>query len=202
MCITLSGCKKKDTVTDESVTPPAALAEYHFKANLNGVDYVYEMKSGSNVNMLSISDNQNINGTEMFRFGAEMEATSAPANFPFPVVGIAIQTLKLLTPDVSDTDFFGFIKKGNYPYIDNYVLGLDGIIVEMVDKSGNFFYSSDGIQNNATFLIDVATPKAATIGTVAKVKVRANFNCRLYNINGSTIDVKNAELVIDIENPY
>lgn len=200
-CITFSGCKKKETA-EEEVAVPVVLAEYHFKANINGTDYVYEIKSGNNTNMLSISDNQNFNGMELFRFGAEMDATSAPANLGYPVVGISFQTLKQLTTDVTDADFFGFLKKGNYNYLNTFVLGDNGVVLQLVDRNGNFFYSTDGPQPAATFTVDIATPKAATIGNVAKVKVRALFNCKVYNAVGGTLDIKDGELVIDIENPY
>ncbi len=200
-CIIFSGCKKKETA-EEEVAVPVVLAEYHFKANINGTDFVYEIKSGNNTNMLSISDNQNFNGMELFRFGAEMDATSAPANLGYPVVGISFQTLKQLTTDVTDADFFGFLKKGNYNYLNTFVLGDNGVVVQLVDRNGNFFYSTDGPQPAATFTVDIATPKAATIGNVAKVKVRALFNCKVYNAVGGTLDIKDGELVIDIENPY
>jgi hypothetical protein len=162
--------------------------DFYYKLTLAGTNYSQDVTSTNNY----IAD-AGVAGTPdaMFAGGISYNTSTLPAGAT--EFGITKGTLHNYTE--TQAEFKQFFSPGNYPYatINSTGTGLtnDGIALTWIEPGGNDSWSTlDGsLQSGSTFKIVSATEVTDASGYYLKVKVQ--FTCKLYSING----ISNGQLI-------
>lgn len=167
-------------------------AEFYYKATIDGVNYEqgvtdvngYEAGSG-------------MGGVDEVAFGGGINWANPPVPAGKTEMGVSKGLMRNYLA-ATEAQFKAFFAPGNYSYAPSSFSQGDGVSITWTDPAGEYWDTRDGRvdQAGSTFKIISTEDARDAIGNYY-VKVKMQFNCKLYNINtGAVKTVTNGEIVV------
>jgi len=164
---------------------------YYFTATVNNQNVKYEANDISSQYSCAISFPYTGSGlTYDIYQGTALEDQNDPYKN-----SIEVLMLQYFNHYPDQNEVRSMILPGNYGYgvgnVGNGINTVNGAVVRFMDANGNDWSSENGAQTGSSFKITEVTNNSS--GTSAKI-FTAQFNCKVYNSSGASIEIKNATI--------
>lgn len=167
-------------------------AEYYYKATIGGISYTQIVTDNNNYEAGSGKGGLD---DVSFSSGIYYSNPPTPAGFTEMEVNKGIMHNYLAATPIQ---FKAFFAPGIYPFAQ-FAINEDGIDISWRDPSGDVWSTRNGAlddQVGSSFKIISAVDTPDALGRTY-LKVKMQFNCKLYNSSGAMKELKNGEMVGD-----
>jgi hypothetical protein len=167
-------------------------AEIYYKATIDGVNYYQEVTDNN-----GFEAGSGMGGVDEVTFGGSLYYATQPQPAGLTAMGAEKGIMKNYLA-ATEAQFRAFFAPGDYPYAPEDFSDGDGIQIGWLDPSGEDWWTRNGPtdQVGSTLKIISATDARDITGTLY-LKVKMQFNCKLYNVNtGAVKTLTNGELVV------
>jgi len=195
-------CKKNDSTTPSASTtnnnsgPVTINSTPQFSGTINSVNYSFVNGASGYAN--GTAANKQIGGSMATQnYGEYQTYITNGSNQPFFGIYKGTLTFPLSSNFPDSASFDAFFPISTCSYSLNYS---NGIEVEWIDGSGNFYSTSQGSGSQSGSTFKITAKQAGMIGGNYMVKIIATFNCTLYSSSGSPIALTNGTYVGYFEN--
>lgn len=165
-------------------------AEYYYKATIGGISYSQIVTDNNGYEVGS-----SMSGLDIVSFGASINYSNPPAPRGLTEMGIGKGMMHNYL-SATKSQFYAFFAPGTYPY-SKIGLNEDGVDIYWLDPSGVEWSTQNGVlddQVGSSFTI-ISTEDAQDALGRTYIKVKMQFNCKLYNASGAMKELKNGEMV-------
>jgi hypothetical protein len=197
------GAGPGETAKPGSGTETTEGAIYYVKGNLDGAAVSWIIKDEFNSKWAAGTSARSLRDKGVavgYNGGSISLITTDPRDY-FPRVTIEFGTTKVNFDDDMYSYLKSFLTTGNWNYAPttDYVIDTKSVIINYTDKVGKE-YSSCGAQTG-TLKVVSTTLLPATLGRLDGLKVKVEFECKLYPQDGigNIINFTNAEALIRVE---
>ena len=208
LCLVIS-CAKETIHIDPSnpnigeIKKQIANKEFYAKGKLNGVAFNWQVTGNKDdFSAGVINYGSFFEGVYTCAVSGTISKLKFPSRYP-PSIEIEFRTLRVSYEDDKLTYFKSFITKGEWQYanVDELIEGTKNIKIKIENNEGKEYISTLGIQPESTFTVVNVDTLPETLVRRPTLKVKVNFSCKLYPVDGqgNSISLTEAEAVILIE---
>jgi hypothetical protein len=168
----------------------AITGDIYYKATIGGVNYTQDVTDNNGYEAGS-----GMGGVDDVDFSGSINYGNPPAPAGKTEMGMSKGVMHNYLR-ATKADFYAFFAPGDYPYTSSFSQK-DGVMLGWGDPSGGSWSTSagSGDQTGSTFKI-ISTEDARDILGRVYIKVKMQFNCKLYNeTTGEMKECKNGEMV-------
>lgn len=175
----------------------APSSEYYFKGDFGGESVLTEERGS----VTFLGGTNTDAGNNLCSVGYFMAISDIFDTDYVPIVGIGFANVYLRNSNCDYDEIYEkfptFFDPGTYDFYEENVSGFSkGIAVAYVDMDGKEWNSTNGAQPNLSSF-EIMSSESVTPSTAGNLiqKISGKVNCTLYDFNGNSIKLENAEFV-------
>ncbi len=199
LAVGFNGCKKDNNDKEES-------SEYYFRGTIDGSNVSWNVTETSDWQIATSSSNSyDQTGRGLGAFSATIDLNSNHPEKPGAASQFAasFKTYEIIQVGVSADIFNNFITAGPWPNAStkNRFKGIKDMYLQYTTADDKR-YSSIGSQTGSSFNVVSVTQLGETHSSNASLKIKMNFNCKLYPDDGigNPLTLNNGEAILYLEN--